>query len=718
MKTLLSCVATPEQPNLCGLTVAADSGMPPLLTELTAHVRARVGEQGWRSTLVNWGDDSSRCFRLYTRRAGERPEDAAWDEIQQNYLSFPDASGACDILEAEVVLQNHNPRWNRMRVGVPAARIGKGRTHDITLRFTGASLSLFVDGVLVDEDWPVGQIPTAQAPLRIGEAGFDGAIEQVTVWPRALSDAAIVTQAGGKARVAQRDTEILGPERTDVQYWTPRGHNQWFGDALLGEVTPFDGDRFRLFYLTDRRHGASKFGCGGHSLAQMSSADLIHWQQHPGLFDIEPWETVGTGRPIAIDGMLLLFYGMHTSRIMPKETIVNPGIDPTHCTIPQPFPEGLRYPQGMSFAESKDGSVFTKSRRLVHPAQNPAICRDETGNGFLLMAGYGSRGLWHSTDLQHWQLIDEAIVPVNNDSPTRNTDECQCMFEWNGWHYIIAGRTGYWMSRQQRGPYWEGKDGGNSGVVKPRWDIYDGLWVPMVATFGNNRRILAGFLQGPEFEWAGHLVFRELVQCEDGTLGTKWPEELTPAVRSWKVPTLQPQGPKANAASIDGTPSSWAVIDDVPASARLSMRIAGGVATSCIGIAVLGNDGTGCALSVWPQAGRVQWSTVKELAIPQQIPTLDEVLVRDPDPIWKMQNPNVPFKGGDFAISRVEGLDQPFQLELLFVYDPKSRSTIIDACINSQRTLITRRKGLIAEQVRLLAAGKCEFQGIRVGELG
>jgi len=717
MNSFFSRVATSGEPNLSGLSLDPACELPALLTQLTVHVRTQIGARGWNSSLVDWGNDASRSLRLYTRRAGERPEDVTWDEIQQNYLSFPDASGVCDVLEAEVAFRNHYPQWNRMRVGVPAARIGKGRTHDIVLRFSGACLSLFVDGVLVDEDWPVGQIPSAAAPLRIGGAGGDAVIEAVTVWPCALSDSEIITQAGGKQRVAQRDTEILDPERTCVQYWTPRGHNQWFGDALLGEVTPFDGDRFRLFYLTDRRHGASKFGCGGHSIAQMSSVDLVRWQQHPGAFAIEPWETVGTGRPLAHDGKLLLFYGMHTSRVMPKDSIVHPGVDQEKCTIPQLFPDAPRYPQGMSFAESEDGSVFTKSRRLVHPAQNPAICRDETGNGFLLMAGYGSKGLWHSTDLQHWQLVDEAIIPVGGDSPVRNSDECQCMFEWNGWHYIIAGRTGFWMSRQQRGPYWEGKDGKKAAVVKPRWDIYDGLWVPMVAAFANNRRIMAGFLQGPEFDWAGHLVFRELIQCEDGTLGTKWPEELTPPVRSWAAPCIRSQGTTADSISVTGAASSWAVIENVPSSARLSMRIAGGAATSCIGIAVLGEDGNGCALSVWPQAGRAQWSTVKAPAIPPQIPTLEEILAQDLDPIWKMQNPHVPFKGGDFAISQVEGLDRPFQVEVLFLYDPKSRSTIIDACVNGQRTLVTRRKGLIARQIRFLADGKCSFDETRIGEL-
>ncbi len=719
-KTIFSFVATRERPNLSGLTEAPMFDLSPLLMNMTVRVLVRVEADGWRGSIVEWGDDTLHSFRLYARRAGEVPEEAEWDDVRQNYLSFPDESGACDVMEAEVSLRSHNPKWTRMRVGVPAARIGKGRLHDVILRFSGSRLSLFVDGVLVDEEWPVGSVPSAVSPLRIGGEGFKGVVELVEVWPIALSDADIIKRCGGQKCIARREVEILGPERTQAQYWTPRGHNQWVGDVMLGDAPLPGGKRFHVFYLADRRHHASKFKAGGHTIAHMSSGDLLHWKQHPQAFEAEPWETVGTGRPLVHNGKVFFFYGMHTSRIIPENSLVGPAINSDGRTLPQQFPNGERYPQGTSFAESDDGDVFSKSRLLVHPAQNPNVCADEKGKGFLMLAGYGSRGLWHSTDLRHWRLIDEDIIPVGADSPARNSDECQCMFEWNGWHYIIAGRTGYWMSRQRRGPYWAGKEGTQEGVVKPRWDIYDGVWVPMVAPFKSNRRLLAGFLQGPQFEWGGHLVFRELVQCEDGTLGTKWPKEMMPPVRSSGAPVIKTKkcAVPGNSVSVTATAASWAFIDGVPSSALLTARVSPAAGTSYVGVAVLDEEQNGCALSVLPRQGRVQWNTMEGVAVPPPVPTLEEVLAQDSGAIWEMQNPHLPFKGGDFVITNVEGIDEPFQIEILFVYDPKSRSTIIDACVNGQRTLITRRKGLVATQLRLLADGKCDFSDITLGELG
>ncbi len=677
--------------------------IPSLLNNLTVRIKVNIGKKGWSSNILEWGNPKEYSFRLYTRRAGKDQEDLKWDNIEQNYLSFPDVYGACDILEADVAIRNHNPEWKRLRVGVPAAMIGKNRPLDIVILFSGSRLRLYVDGVLVDEEWPVGGIPSVHCPLKLGDTAFDGTIEMVEILPFSVTEEEIVRNAGGKKRVSIREEKILGPENPCAQYWTPRGHNHWMGDVMLGDLSGFDNGSMHLYYLTDRRHGASKFRRGGHFIAHMSSGDLRKWDHQYENIGLEPWNTIGTGRQIFHNGKLILFYGMHTSRIMPKEKIAESAVDADGYAEVKRYPVGENYPLGTSYAESKDGITFKESRLLVHPAQNPNVCHDETG-GFLLLAGYGSRGLWHSKDLQRWKLIDEDLLPVNNDSPTRNSDECQCMFEWNGCHYIIGGRTGYWMSRSQRGPYWEGKDGKNKGVVRPRWDIYEGLWVPMVAPFGKNRRIMAGFLQGPDYEWAGHLVFRELVQFKDGTLGTKWPDEMIPETKSVK---------KIGTKIVKGADISV----DVPSKTIFSAEITCSERVTCAGIVFSGDGKNDCVLSILPRKNQMQWNTMKGTSIPEPVPTLQEIMAMDKDFIWNMKNPYVHFKGCDFAIENVEGLNKPFNLKIVFLHDPKSRSTIIDACMNGQRTMITRRKNLIVGQIRLISDGICEFRNIQLGEL-
>ena len=701
------------------------STMDKLLSSMTVRLRVRIGPNGWKSTLAGWGDadDPCRSFQIRTREAGTNE----WDTVRQNYASYRDADGRCDVLEATVSLRSHIPVWSSMRIGVPVARIGRGRTYEIAVRFNGNSLALFVDGVLVDEDYPVGKIPSSPN-LKAAGAGFDGEVEHLEIIPRALSDAEIVEIAGGNAVVSRRELEILGPERTRVQYWTPRGHNQWVGDVMFGDMDSFDPGRLHLYYLTNRRHGSSKFSQGGDFVAQMSSTDLLHWEQHPVSVQLDEWNSLGTGRPVVHDGKLLLIYGMHTTRIFPEDSTATvktagegdttvPIEFPPEGKLPDGSPDAGKYPVGTTYATSDDGIVFRKSGLLIHECQNPMIERAENGPGYLMLAGYGSRGLWTSPDLMHWRSKDPDILPLHAAAPLRNSCECQCMFEWNGFHYIVGGRTGFWMSRNQCGPYWEGSDGKNEGVIKPRWDIYEGLWVPMVARFGNNRRILAGFLAGQGFEWGGHLVFRELIQEPDGTLGLKWPEELRPVVTAKVTPKISTGGKNSTgeAVTVSGDPGQWAEVGELPESFHISVRISSEKKTTHVAIAGLGEDGSGCALSVLTGRGRVQWGTVAGAPLPQPVPSLPEMIAASDQWLGNMEYAH--FKGVDFVITDVEGTGAPFDLEMMFVWDPKSDSTIIDACIGGNRTLITRRTGLRVKRLRLMADGPAGFENITIGKI-
>ncbi len=698
------------------------SSFPERLSALTVHLRVCIGNNGWNSTLAQWGDaaDPAKSFHIYTRPA----IDDEWDNRLQNYLSFSDASGRCDVLEVKIGLLNHNPEWTSMRVGVPAARIGKNRTYDIIVQFSGLSLKLFVDGVMVDEDWPVGKIPCGSL-LRIADKQFDGTMDSCEILPRALSSAEIVERCGGAPVVEKRTLEILGAERECAQYWTPRGHNQWVGDLMFGDTWSFDKDRLHLFYLIDRRHG-SKFARGGHFIAHMSSSDLVHWEQHPVAVELDEWNTLGTGRPVVHDGKLVLVYGMHTSRIFPEEQIFTLKPDEEEKYSPMPFstagllPVAGKYPMGSTFAESTDGVNFIKSKMLIHECQNPNVVREANGNGILMLAGYGSReGLWQSDDLIHWNLKEYDLIPGGKHSARGNTDECQCLFEWNGWHYILAGRTGFWMSRSQTGPFWEGIDGKNTDAVKPRWDLNEGLWVPMVAEFKNNRRILGGFLAGPGFGWAGHLVLRELIQFPDGNLGLTWPEELRLPIRNKIIPEICAGGKviAGDTVTVNAASESRAEIAGLPRSFHLSLRITPDGDTSHIAIAGLDGNGAGCIISFLVKRGRVQWGTATGNELPQEFPTLQEI-VKEGRGIWEKEiNSHIHFKGGDFVITEVEGLEKPFDLEMVFKYDDKSQSTIIDALIAGHRTMITRRKGLVVNKLRFMADGPARFEKISPGEI-
>jgi hypothetical protein len=669
------------------------------------------------AVMFSLGGAMSPVLHVLTRtaRAGD-----SWDECAQNYLAFPGADGVCRVVEACVALASDDPKRTSMRVGAPVAMFATGKPILLTVRFRAAHFELFVDGVLLDEDWPQCDMLCPS-----GDPHFTSATAQGEVIAAAISDDDIATRAGGAARVRQREIEILGPEQTRLQYWRPRGHNTWVGDTMCIE----HAGRLRLFYLADRRHGRSKCGGGGHQVAHASSADLATWEHHPMPIRIvdETWLSVGTGTPVIHDGRLVLSYGLHTSRMVPVEQTCTPeqqrAFSQTGVFTPIQFFADGKFPMGATLATSDDGVHFTPSRMVTHMCQNPSIAHDERTGLYYLLAGYADEGQYVSRDLVHWQLIDRCLIPYTQYSPTQNTMECQCLFEWNGWYYLLAGRSGFWMSRSFLGPWWDrtsdtcrrmqeeyGKDcprpktPQHGTVHQPRWDVYDGLFVPMVASFSPNRRILAGWLMTPGADWGGHLVFRELVQLPDGTLGMTWPAEMIPTTTA----------PRRTPATLDVSGCSAPIA--VPAHSRVTMRITPAAGRAPIAVQFLDHAGHGCELKFIRATKRVQWHSTGPGQSTPDLPVLEEILRATPgENIWRHSSPHLHFKGGDFAIQNVEGLDQPFTLDVIATHDPKSRSTIIDACINGQRTLITNRAGLVVTHI--VIAGTARVEGLTVRAL-
>jgi hypothetical protein len=273
------------------------------------------------------------------------------------------------------------------------------------------------------------------------------------------------------------------------------------------------------------------------------------------------------------------------------------------------------------------------------------------------------------------------------------------------------------MSRSQTGPYWNGIDGKNTGVIIPRWDIYEGLLVPMVAEFKNNRRLIAGFLVGVGGGYGGPLVFRELMQMPDGTLGMKWPEEMRFPIKNKIIPEIRAGGKviTGDAVAVNAASERRAEIAGLPRSFHLSLRITPDSGVSHVAIAGLDGKGDGCIISFLVKCGRVQWGTATGDELPQLVPTLQDILSEGHDVCDK--GFKFHFLGGDFVIIGVEGLEKPFDLEMVFKYDDKSKSTIIDAFIAGHRTMITRRKGLVINKLRFMADGPVKFENISLGEI-
>ena len=527
-----------------------------------------------------------------------------------------------------------------LRLRVPAAYVDPVRWHDVVARFRGPNLELFVDGVLVDEEWPHGGLFEFCAPFLIGaaydhgrvKAGFQGLIDHVALWNRALKDEEIAALAGGGEEVTRRELEINGPVQESVQYWKPRGYNAWAGDCM-----PFFHDgTFRLFYLFDRHHHGSKWGQGAHQYAQISSKDLVHWQQQPLAVPIvRQWEcSMGTCDCIWHDGVYYMFY--------------------TDCGGRCEYKDKPQAGSWIFMATSSDGIHFHKDLKPLVPGGDCTVFRDPATGLFHLVRGGGNRLV--SKDLRHWEEIPGDFVTRKAGT----TGECPHEFEWNGWFYFILGTNAIWKSRSALGPWEE---------MQPT--IYDGMFVPKVAEFTGNRRILAGF----NFErgWAGHLALRELIQYPDGSLGMKFPPELIPA-------SGEPQ--KLRFVALDGestgdgsrvrihAPGKFAAaaLCGTAKNVRVTLRVVPQPGAKAFGLCLRGKGDyeSGCEIRVEPQRQRVQYGSVAS---------------REP----AKESTGRAAMGRDFAIENVERLDRPFTLDVVVKGD------LIDTCIDGRRTMLTRR---------------------------
>jgi hypothetical protein len=605
---------------------------------------------------------------LLLRQAGDNTALQTWDR-RQNYQRYAFPDGRCPVLEAVLTVHSDNrPEWRELRVGFPLRCLQRQDQTEITLvlDFSGAALRLYADGRLMDENFPYGY-PS---------------------WP----DAAAMRVAAGVSAPTlscpgRRPPTTVPRTGLRAQYFTPEGHNSWVGDV----VTFFHDGVFHLYYLLDRRHHSSKFGCGGHYFAHLSSSDLRHWTEHPTAISIdEQWETIGTGTPFLWDGRICFSYGMHSTRM---DTSARDSLRVQHEYLSAHGHSGVftrdklpGVPAGTLCAFSDDGINFRKSGEVIHPCENPSIYALPDGQ-LLLFAGYGLEGTWLSDRIGAWRCVNPSFPPRGGTAPMRNSSECQCYFAWRGRHYVLGGFSGFFVSDD--GPFGPYRD-----LAAEGHDLYDGLGVPMVAAFTGDRRILAGWLGGNG--WGGHLVLRELLQLPDGNLGMKWPPEVTPDTAP----------PEVIAENIVIGPEKPRFSHDLPKqSLLLSLRITpSATAPGRFALRVHGDGGQCCELQLDFARGRAQWhDQCPDDALAEVLPSARELCAQNPEVKSFSKLPNTHMRGRNFCRENALAPAAPCDLRLLVIGDDKLGGCILDAEFAGRQTMVTSRLGLWPRRVELLA---------------
>ncbi|MBE0698322.1 MAG: hypothetical protein IH586_15495, partial [Anaerolineaceae bacterium] len=286
--------------------------------------------------------------------------------------------------------------------------------------------------------------------------------------------------------------------------------------------------------------------------------------------------------------------------------------------------------------------------------------------------------------LQHWSVEKPLLVP--GDEPGYGSiPECPDLFFWNGWYYLLFGirlHTHYRMARKLSGPW-----------LCPAVDVLDNpmLAVMKTAPFGNRRRIGAGWvasrkgnLDNGETQWGGNVVFRELVQFADGSLGTRFPAEMIPAAGELVETAFSPLTPGCSIASRSsnniksieiGTPETFeaGMLTGLPLNYHLSCLVHHISTSPRFGLGIRG------------EGNMVRQYELAFSPYKQQVMLEKEHL------------------------DCVVGLDQSFHLEIIVKGD------LIDVCINHNRCIINRLPELQGDRLFFFCEnGTVLFEQIKI----
>ena len=542
--------------------------------------------------------EAEGALRIYVRDAKANPAPNEYDERYGNYYNFALPDGSCPVLEAFLP----GPAG---RIGIPFGALEHlGGKHDLRIVWNGTYFTLDLDGHR-DEDFPYSQLLWPKddkgevKSSRVTDFSFSFDAPKGPVAP----PAGVTPQTGFHA-----------------MYWNPRGHNQWLGDVVTCE---WNG-RLHVFYLIDRRHHNSKGGRGGHWFEHLVTDDLVSWRELPPAVTMDVnSEYIGTGTPFRLGDKYCLAYGLHTLR---------------HCDAAEIKRRGL--PFGGSYVMSDDGVHFTKSNLVFTPDQNPSVFNRPDG-----LLGMGCRStLEKAPSIEGPWTTDVENAHVFGD--------CPCPFEWNGWHYIIQGFCT--MARST-----SGLNGTYTDEVLEGYDIYEGLSVPMVATWKGNRRFLIGWINH-RYGWGGWLCMRELIQYPDGHLGTKWIPEVPMPVEP--------------------------LVFEVRPNETLTLQFH-----------TDDPKGADFAFILDAAAGKARFVEKAEDGSYPDLPTLSE-MANGNEAKYGAERIRAgrkyrPDEAGDFAIGKIRGLDAPFKVRVENYFDKKAGISLVDVEIAGQRTMVTRRFG-------------------------
>ena len=389
----------------------------------------------------------------------------------------------------------------------------------------------------------------------------------------------LVLSLGSKCQLGVRYDPAIQPT-TEMQYFKP------VGNLFVGDCIPFSRNgTYYLYWLLDSAHHKSLGGLGGHQWALSTSTDLKTWKHYPLVLKIdEAWEkSICTGSVVFYNNKYYAFYATRLINGNPDSNQIKAATNGVWSFVNEQLSYAISN-DGIHFDKQKPNPFFTSapgySKRNF---RDPKVFVDKNGEFHLFVASeqedpvmkHAAGCLVHLTskDLKNWKVLDPILTGQGS------VPECPDYFYWKGWYYLVYSdnsNTSYVKSKNPYGP-WE----------EPRYQALNEDWANVVKTaeFVQDRRIAAAWVPSRldsldnNYEiFGGNLIFREITQEADGTLDTKFPQELIPETKT-AIPNnihtdAQSGSINENSISVNSPGGVGAAhIEGVPLNCRISLEI-------------------------------------------------------------------------------------------------------------------------------------------------
>lgn len=341
---------------------------------------------------------------------------------------------------------------------------------DVKVHILPYRIELYVNGVLMDEEWPCGKHYLKECELTDNGCG-------------------LILQEWTEEE--KEEPTVLGTFQ-NAEGWQPEEN------VFVGDCMPYSHeDTYHVLYLKDRHRHHSKWKLGAHQWSHISTKDFVNWDIHPMAVEIDdPYEgSICTGSWIYDGSMYYLFY---TVRMC----------DGSPARICRSISE-----DGYHFKKDRDFS-FTLSDKYTAPsARDPKVIKDAEGLYHMILTSSLTKEkngcLVHlvSEDLTQWKELEDPlyIAPADMWEP-----ECPDYFCKDGYSYLVYSLHGKGYYQYSKKPF--------SDWQMPKDPIIPCKSVPKAAIW-NDRLIFAGF--DGKGQYAGTMTFLEAVVQEDGQLKYK-----------------------------------------------------------------------------------------------------------------------------------------------------------------------------------------------------